>query len=291
MKISKSQKNLFVVISVIIIVCSAIGGAASAMESEQIYTYEIPLVNISHGASSAMLFAVNASIEDAEAGNVVVTYTYYVGAEQKNATAKYSEELTANANLGMPVFYTVGISPKDQAEPLTVEAHRADAPENFKPLYYSTSVGKYLYAKLYRDGFINAETENGKRLAKMYLAQIEYVSTCQDALWNAENPEDERKLLNTYNYVSVTDGVISATGNSHDLVSDGVVALTYTGSNASKVGWRITTYNQDGTSSADVVTSNTLTVSGHSVITPCLDSDVITFEDYEVNTSLDFGSD
>ena len=280
--ILKKTRIVFMTASLMLLLITMIGISASAGEAEVDYTYEIPLVNISHGASSAMLFAIDAPIEDAEAGKVIVTYTYFQGVEEITARAKYSKELTEESNLGKPVFYTIGISPKDQGEPLKVEAHSSDAPQDFEPDYYVTSVGKYLFAKLYRDGFINSETENGKRLAKMYLAQIEYVSTCQDALWNSKNLGAERKLLNTYSYICVDDGVIASTGTSHDFVDEESVTLTYTGFDALRVGWNVTTYGNDGSVSTSCVLGDTVTVTGNTVVTPYFERDVVDFESFKV---------
>ncbi len=291
MKITKIAIILFVAASLVFLICSTAGIAVNAEDSEETYTYEIPLLNISHGASSAMLFAVDAPIEDAEAGEVIVTYSYYVGAEQKRATAKYSSELTVDAKLGMPVFYTVGISPKDQGEEIVVEAHKADAPEGFEPVKHSTSVAKFLYSKLYRDGLIYSKEANAQRLARMYFAQIEYVSTCQDALWNAENVGAERKLLNTYNYVYVADGEIVESGNAHDLIAGDTVTVAYTGTDSSHVGWKVTTFDASGNANTSFVYGDTIALSDSSVITPCFDLDVITFEEFNDGDSLERDSE
>lgn len=288
MKNSKVTKVLVLVFSLVLLVGSAIGLSVSAQEGEETYTYEIPMINISHGASSSMLFAVDAPIEDAAAGNVVVTYSYYLGAEKIDAVATYSAEITESANIGMPVFYTVGISPKDQGEEITVEAHKASAPDDFEARYYTTTIGKYLYAKLYRDGFIYSDNANEKKLAKMYLAQIEYVSTAQDALWNADNPGAQRTLLNSYKYVAVKDGMIASTENSHDLISGDSVTVVYTGNDAVPSGWNVTTYDAEGKATTVNVIGNKITLTASAVLTPYIDPDMISFESFEVgNLPLD----
>lgn len=280
MKITKKTKILLIIASVMLLVCATLGIAASATETEENYTYDIPLINISHGASSSMLFAVDASIDAAESGEVVVTYTYYVGGEQKSAVAKYSEEITEYANLGMPVFYTVGISPKDQGEEITVEAHKASAPIDFEPNVYTTSIGKYLYSKLYRDGLIYSENADDVRLAKMYLAQIEYVSTCQDALWNADHEADARTLLNTYKYVCVSEGVLAGTVATSALVLDDVITLSYTGTDSANLGWNVKYIDDSGNVVTDVVIGNVIPLTGSVAITPYSDPNLITFESF-----------
>ena len=282
MKNSKAKKIFVLAISFILLLGTVIGISASATEAEDTYSYEIPMINISHGASSSMLFAVDAPIDDAAAGKVIVTYTYYLGAEKKEAVATYSAEITADANMGMPVFYTVGISPKDQGEEITVEAHKSSAPADFEARYYTTTIGKYLYSKLYRDGLIYSENAKEKKLAKMYLAQIEYVSTAQDALWNTENTDSQRTLLNTYKYVAVKDGKITSTGNSHDLIDGYTVTVSYTGSGSDPTGWNVTTYDAEGKATVATVNGNVIPLSTSAVIAPYVDPDVITFEDVAI---------
>ena len=291
MKNSKVTKVLVLALSLVLLIGSAICFSVSASESEETYTYEIPMINISHGASSAMLFAVDAPIEEATAGNVVVTYSYYLGAEKKTAVAAYSAEITADAKLEMPVFYTVGISPKDQGEEIVVEAHKASAPSDFEPLYYSTTIGKYLYSKLYRDGLIYSNDAKEQKLAKMYVAQIEYVSMAQDALWNVENPDSQRTLLNSLKYVAVKDGKIVATGNSHDLIAGDSVTVAYTGTGTAPSGWTVTTYDANGKATAVNVDGNNIPLTASAVLTPYVDPDVITFEDLSTGYYLPVDSD
>ncbi len=263
MKNLKTKRIILIALSLMLLIGSVIGITVSAASDD---TYEIKSINIAYGDKAYVLMAVDASVEDAAAGNVEVIYS--IG--ENNYTATYWPELTANAEKnpsGLPVFYTVGIAPKDIGEDIIAEAHIKGATD-YTPDYENVSLAEYLYHMLYTKGRINATSENELHAKAVYETLLAYGAAAQQYFWNdkAENATNQRELVTNRSYVYVDGATINATGENELLLPDktGTVTLLPTATVAS---WNVTTYDEDGNATTTSVTGNEISITGHTVIT------------------------
>lgn len=200
----KNTTKLITVAFILAMLVSAfVGISASAAENEG--ALEIKSINISYNDRLELLVAVD--IDNAERENVEVTYT--INGEKKTATLhptvthKVGEEL-------YPVFYAEGIAPKDIADVMTFEAHikGSDAEGTAR----SASILDYLYARLYKDGFINKNDGTDLKRKNLYLNTLSYSASAQDVLINipaAEKGEAAETLVTEYVFVWSDDAKVS----------------------------------------------------------------------------------
>lgn len=262
MKNLKTKRIVLIALSLMLLIGSVIGITVSAANDD---TYEIKSINIAYGDKAYVLMAVDASVEDAAAGNVEVTYS--IG--ENNYTATYWPELTANAEKnpsGLPVFYTVGIAPKDIGEDIIAEAHVKGATD-YTPNYENVSLAEYLYHMLYAKGRINATAENEIHAKTVYETLLAYGAAAQQYFWN-DDPDNatDRVLVTNRSYVYVDGATINPTGENELLLpgKTGTVTLLPTATVAS---WNVTTYDEDGNAATTSVTGNEIDIAGHTVIT------------------------
>ncbi|MBQ8583594.1 MAG: hypothetical protein IJ488_03175 [Clostridia bacterium] len=275
MKNSRASKLLILAFSLILLIGSALGIAISA-EGEN--TYEIAKINISHGDRTYVLMAVDAPVADA--ASIEVKYSYggsdYV-AEYDGTSTVVIDEVT------YPVFYTHGISPKDIGEDIIAEAHAKGAVD-YTPVEYNVSIAEYLYNMLYAQGYVNATVDTDKNLKALYEAHIAYGAAAQQALWN-DVEDTDRTLITERSYVYSAYATINESGARELLLpaKNGNVTLTKNADYpAEAIGWTVTTYNADGTTTVtEYKDTNTVSISGHSVITP-LEQRIINFENASV---------
>ena len=200
----KNTTKLITVAFILAMLVSAfVGISASAAENEG--ALEIKSINISYNDRLELLVAVD--IDNAERENVEVTYT--INGEKKTATLhptvthKVGEEL-------YPVFYAEGIAPKDIADVMTFEAHikGSDAEGTAR----SASILDYLYARLYKDGFINKNDGADLKRKNLYINTLNYSASAQDVLINipaAEKGEATETLVTEYVFVWSDDAKVS----------------------------------------------------------------------------------
>ena len=275
MKNSRASKLLILAFSLILLIGSALGIAISA-EGEN--TYDIAKINISHGDRTYVLMAVDAPVADA--ASIEVKYSYggsdYV-AEYDGTSTVVIDEVT------YPVFYTHGISPKDIGEDIIAEAHAKGAAD-YTPVEYNVSIAEYLYNMLYAQGYVNATVDTDKNLKALYEAHIAYGAAAQQALWN-DVEDTDRTLITERSYVYSAYATINESGARELLLpaKSGEVTLTKNAEYpAEAIGWTVTTYNADGTTTiTEYKDTNTVSISGHSVITP-LEQRIINFENASV---------
>ena len=84
MKNTKISKIALLVLSVALLLGAVVGITASAETAE----YEIIAKNVIYGDRTAIAFAVNATVEEADAGTVKVAYKWGEDGEVKNATLR-----------------------------------------------------------------------------------------------------------------------------------------------------------------------------------------------------------
>ena len=170
MRKSKALKILFLILSIALLVGSAIGIATSAEEGD---TYEIKAINIAHGDRIQVLIAVDAPIEDA--ANIEVKYT--IGGTEKVATYWKNIDIYGDG-VEYPVYYTTGISAKDIGESVIAEAHKSGATD-YTPKTRDVSVVEYLFTKLYKEGYIIATEGADANRKTLYLELIDYGAAAQ----------------------------------------------------------------------------------------------------------------
>lgn len=258
MKNNRFSKILVFVLSLALLIGSAFAVSVSA-EGDDAYTFIG--MNIVHGDQTNVVLAVDATL--AEKDDVVVTYK--IG-DNEPAEAKYWEEESSD---GFLVYYTKGIAPKDLGLDVKVEVHsRSDADyvadyENAQ----SANVVWYLYSMLYGENdYINATDESGLNHKAMYASMLTYANYAQEVLWNEKNPEDTRASLFNRVYVYAPEATIG------EVLLDEAGTVTLTPAVENVTGWKLTTYNADGTvTETTVAAGDPIEVSAHTVITAIIE--------------------
>ncbi len=217
MKTRKFSKIVLLVLSLALLIGSAVGIAVSAEDNSR----EILSQNIIYSDRLTVMYAVDATLEEAIAGDVRVSYYWEEDgvAELKAAKLLYpydeNNELIAgyvyqpkdgegNVINTYPVFITEGVPAKDLLKVANVTAYAGELPA--APVYESYSVAEYLYTKLYRDGYIAKTEVDGKDYERklMYTKLLDYGAQAQTLLVNYDKAEAEREPL-------VTDCAVAAT--------------------------------------------------------------------------------
>lgn len=239
MKNTKLTKLLVMILSLVLLVGSAIAVAVSAADAEDT-TYAIKSINISHKDSIHVLIAVDAPAADA--ANIEVKYTLGNG-EEKTAAYQGLIDIYKDGN-EYPVFYTVGVPMKDMGESIKAEAHKVGTTPA-SPKYMDVSVANYLYTKLYQEGYAFATEGQDLGRKNLYLNLLEYGAKAQEVLWNNKHPEAIRPLVTDIIPVHL-NGDVSMAGETGlvKLDKEGYVDLKYTGSEL-LTGWKVSTV--DGT--------------------------------------------
>ena len=269
MKNTRFSKVILLILTFVMLVGSITLISVSAEGEASANEVEILAQNIVYGEKVSIAYAVNASIEDAVAGNVKLSY-YWAG-EPESVKNAYLLDTTDEDNLYQekyPVFVTEGVAAKELDKVAYAAAYTGDtAPESFT---YTYSAVQYLYAKLYRDNFINKTESDGKDYFRktMYQSLLSYGAAAQNLLINYEAADADKVTLITdysYAYTSV-DGV--ALNGAKTALGEGELTIVATYSGANLAGWTIT--YSDGT--VDEVEVSEFTVDGVASITPIIGS-------------------
>ena len=273
MKNKKLTKIFVAILSLALLVGSAIGIAVSADETD---TYAIKSINVAHGDKTQILVAVDAPVSEAE--NIEVKYTF----NGETYVAKYYKNVDIyNNGTEYPVFYTKGIGAKDCGQSVVAEAHvKGTTPAS--PLYKNISVAEYLFTKLYVEGYISATEGEALDKKNLYVEFIDYISSAEEVLYNYKNPGNERQLLNTKTFVVAEDAYVGQVGGKFGFVQPGDLYLNYTGTADNHIGWCIST-----ASGEEVVFTDIVNISESARITPyCKDLHTVDFEDSEINAGV-----
>lgn len=199
MKTRKFSKIMLIVLSLALLIGSAVGIAVSAEDTSR----EILSQNVIYSDRLTVMYAVDATLEEAIAGDVRVSYYWEEDGETKLKDAELLYPYDENDQLiasyvyqpkdgdgeviaTYPVFITDGVPAKELLKVANVTAYAGTMPET--PVYKSFSVAEYLYTKLYRDGYIAKTEADGKDYARknLYLNMIEYGAEAQSVLTTDE---------------------------------------------------------------------------------------------------------
>ena len=288
MKNTKLTKIFVLVLSLALLIGSAIGIATSAETAEP--TYEIKSMNISHGDTTIVLVAVDAPVTGSAPSNVTVKYVDANGEEQ---TAKYYGDMDVYGTT-YPVWYTKGIPAKDLGQDVVATVYVDDVAGDTT----NVSVAEYLYGKLYKEGYINATDTKDINKKNLYLNLLDYAASAETVLWNDkdENASNQRVLITDKFYVYAEGATIDA----DKTVSSGVFAtaqtVTLTATGTAPTAWEVTTYDENNVATTTLLYSNSLTVDKHTVIKPAsggkyyLDNSIEGTR-YDFSDAADYGTD
>ena len=271
MKKSNLTKVLLMVLSLALLVGSIVAVGASASESNAV---EIKAKNLAYTDNLTMLFAVDASIEDALAGDVKVAYYWEADGVATLKAAKFlnpynedgqlvKEYVCTENGVNYPVFYTEGVPAKDLGKVVYVTAYTGELADD--AAFATYSVAEYLYARLYKDGFVNA-TEGKDLLRKnTYENLLAYGASAQELLVNYGKADaDKVALVTDYTYIITSTAGATVNGD-NTVISAGpvTVEMAYVGE-GTLVGWTVT----DASGEVTEYSTSTFTVSGVAYIEP-----------------------
>ena len=276
MKNNNLKKIITLVLALALLVGSVSGISVSAEGSDGT---RILAQNIIYGDKIAIAYAVDASLEDAIQGNVGVSY-FWSDSTAENAKKATLLDTTVDSNLYLgkyPVFVTEGV-PAKELDKIAYAAvtYGDETPDEFT---HSYSAVNYLYARLYKDGFVNKTEGDGLDFERrnLYLNLLAYGASAQSVLVNgkAENASDRVTLITDYSYAYTTSDDVIVNGGKADISAGSfTVTAEYKGDSV-HVGWILT--DLDG--NKIVVEGSTFTVSGVVLIAPkfgvhtCTDTD------------------
>ena len=236
MKNTKITKILLLVLSLSLLLCVAIGFSANAEAAE----HEIIAKNVVYGDKTAIVLAVDATLEEVNTRTVKVAYYWEKDgvASWKNATL-LDTNVANNLYEGKPAFAAAGVAAKELGSVLYATVYTGDAPaEDAKWISYSAA--EYFYARLYKDGFVNKTAADGKDYNRklMYEAQLQLSANAQIVLdYNAD------KLVTDYSYIYTTSDAVSFNG-AKTVFGYGELNVTATvNSEAEHIGWTLTDAN------------------------------------------------
>lgn len=221
MKNTNHSRILILALSLVILVGAMVGFSSSAEDTE--YTNEIVSMNIAYGDTVQVLIALDAPIDNQD--GITVKYIDPNGDEQ---TATYWKTMDVKGT-NRPVWYTKGISAKDLGQDVVATVYvdgEAISTAN-------VSVAHYLYTKLYKEGYINAQSETDLHKKALYQNLLTYAASAETVLWNdkAENASNQRVLITDKMFVYAKDGTVDAgkTADADVLTKDEQFTLNFTG--------------------------------------------------------------
>lgn len=281
---SRILKSIPFILTLALLIGVVIGVSVSAQTES---TYAIKAINVSHGDRTYVLMAIDAPVDDAD--SIEVTYTYG-GYGTFNATYWEGYTYTDSDGTEYPVFYTKGISAKDIGQDVIAEAH-VKGVTDYTPDTYNVSIAEYLYAMLYREGYISKTDGHEANMKKLYLAHLEYGAMAEEALYN-DSYETKRTLVTERSYVYCEYATLNSSG-AHELLLDSktadVTLVPTQDAPADLTGWTVKSYSDDGSVTETFVEGNTVAVTSHSIISPFTGEIVnpdYTLEEYDVGVNV-----
>ena len=163
------MKNTFTKIALLVLSLALLACVPFAVSAEETSNeVEILAKNVIYGDQIQVAFAVDATVEDALAGNVKLAYKWGENGEVKNAVVLNPEESDNNVYKDQyPVFAIEGVAPKNLADVVYATAYTGDAPADDAE-WITYSAAEYFYARLYKDGFINMTEADDTETDKDY---------------------------------------------------------------------------------------------------------------------------
>ena len=204
------MKNTFtkialLVLSFALLACVFVG----FVNAEEVSAEESKILaqNVIYNDNVSIVYAVDATVEDAVAGNVKVAY-YWEGEETVYDAVLLDTEVADNLYEGKPCFATTGVAPKALGKVAYATVYTGDAPAE-NAVWKSYSVAEYLYARLYENGFVNKTEADGKDYNRKLLYQnlLEYAANAQ-VIFNYNADE----LVTDYSYIYTTSDNITFDG-------------------------------------------------------------------------------
>lgn len=253
MKNSKLAKLLVMLLSLTLLIGSAIGIAVSATGEDIIDNSGIiEAKTIIHNDKIQLGFYIDATADDLTNGTFTVEYYWGDEANVKNAVVR------ADGNrAGSTLVATEGVAYYELTKVATVTVKNAQGEEVDTAKY---SVAQFLYAKLYADGFIDSADAGEVKAAAVYEALIDLGAKSQTYL--NENPH---ALVSDCSIVySNTDGLTVDGTNSYVFALPGQsisVTPVYTGETD------ITGYKLTGDTNLVFATGNSKYATGISELT------------------------
>ena len=208
MKKNLIQKITLLALSLALLVGAIVGISVSAADDD---APEIVAQNIVYGDKVSIAYAVKTSISDALSGNVGVSY-YWEGESAENAKNAILLDTTVASNLyegKYPVFVTEGVPAKELGKVAFAAIKIGESVSEYDHEY---SAVKYLYTRLYKEGFALMNEEDGLDFQRkgLYENLLEYGAFAQSVLINGkvDNDADKVTLVTNYSYAyTLTEGV------------------------------------------------------------------------------------
>ena len=273
MKKTVISKVTLIILAIAMLIGSSVCIVASAEEAE----CSIKSINIVHSDKVRVLIAVETTVNNPEE-NVTVEYT--IGTSTKTAKFWKYVDIYGDGN-EYPVFYTDGIAAKDMGEDVIAKAY-VSGTDSSSAKSKNVSVAQYLYQKLYKEGYINAQEPLEVNKKDFYERMLAYGASAQQVLWNnlEDNESNQRTLITDYIPVNISGATVD--GNSFLLLkSAGYINPEYLGDDM-LIAW-----NVNYTSGAISVYTPEIYVDSYTSISPIIAKKgyALTFdEDYTSST-------
>lgn len=225
------MKNTFTKIAILVLSLALLACIPFAVSAEETSgEVEILAQNVIYNDTVSIVYAVDATVEDAKAGNVKVAY-YWEDDETVYDAVLLDTTVADNLYNGHPCFATTGVAPKALGRVAYATVYTGDAPAA-DAVWKSYSVAEYLYARLYKNGFVNKTEADGKDYNRKLLYQnlLDYAAQAQ-VIFNHKADE----LVNDLPAAYTTHEDVTINGGKF-VFNVATVEPTYTGS-ASCVGW------------------------------------------------------
>ena len=267
----KKSKILVLSLCIALLACMAFAFNSAAAEEEG--NVAILSKNVSYSSNIEMLFAVDATLEEAD--DVVVTY-YFESAPDVIYTASLNDVanpdtvFTDAEGVKHPSFSTIGIPAKEYGEKVYVAAQMKGAAAEAE--YVEYSVAEYFYEKLFAGEYIYATEGADYNRKDLYLSYLRCGAAAQNVLINDKHPDKAETVVTKYNYVALGNGVAGAESGFY---ADGEsLTLTYGGTapaNKQFSGWQIAKFDGlDATAEYSELSESscTITVDGIYIVAP-----------------------
>jgi len=218
----KSMKALVAVLSLVLLIGSAVGILVSANEAK---TPTIISNNVSYDGNYSLMYAVSADSvnEGAVTLKIYKEYPTESSAPVATYTAKEPEDITvSDEKVSAYVFITQGVAAKDMPDVFYAKAVDASGAES---AVYTYSVAEYLLERLY-GGYELTESQKA-----LYTASLAAGATAQKVLINEKDADssNDETLVTDYTYLTFPGGTVNGVSAKYHIVKKGeTVTLAYT---------------------------------------------------------------
>ncbi|MBO5315905.1 MAG: hypothetical protein J6B48_05700 [Clostridia bacterium] len=241
MKNTKLSRIILLALSVAVLVGCALAFSVSAAEEEN---DGIVLKNLYYDEKVAILFAVDATVGQAENGDVTVEYYWDDATDDVKQATYYPDDGTLGTDY--PVFITEGLAAKELGKLAHVTFTDASGAKHEE----TYSVAEYLYKRLYVDGFAAKTEADGIDYNRKLLYQnlLNYGEQAQ-LVFDYEID----KLLNDYSIAYTTSELINLAGKSY-VFGHGAISVEGTVIGEGTIaGWTVTDLVNGGSSESENV--------------------------------------